>query len=134
DPLSPFLPAPPRVLALLHEDLHPPPLLRALGGIASTQLFLGGPPGAPRVARVVTRPPRMKDETFALLPDGSLGAPQERPPTRTPGSPGDLRGPPRTPGSPGDLGGPSPITFRLGVSAAEQAARAALTPPYRISP
>ncbi|XP_071656252.1 elongator complex protein 5 isoform X2 [Patagioenas fasciata] len=120
--------APPRVLALLHEDLHPPPLLRALGGGASTQLLLHPPPrnGAPPLARVIARPPRLKDETFTLLPDGTLGPP---PPTaRTPGSPGDVKGPPRTPGSPGG------VPFRLALSAAERAARAALPPPFRIGP
>ncbi|XP_014118152.1 PREDICTED: elongator complex protein 5 [Pseudopodoces humilis] len=50
---------PPRILALLHQDLHPPPLLGALGGLARLQLILGGPPetpGAPRSLRLLRDP------------------------------------------------------------------------------
>ncbi|TRZ06506.1 hypothetical protein HGM15179_020601, partial [Zosterops borbonicus] len=35
---------PPRILALLHQDLHPPALLGALGGLARAQLVLEGRP------------------------------------------------------------------------------------------
>ncbi|KAM9257771.1 elongator complex protein 5 [Morus bassanus] len=97
-----------RLLALLHGDLHPPGLLQALGALASTQLTLGGPPpapGAPRLAGVLSRPRR--------------GGPRQK-----------------TSGSPGDSGGwapPHPLTFRLRLSAAERAARAAVPPPYQLS-
>ncbi|KAF1597832.1 UNVERIFIED_CONTAM: Elongator complex protein 5, partial [Eudyptes pachyrhynchus] len=134
---------PSRLLALLHGDLHPPGLLRALGALASTQLTLGGPPpgpGAPRLVSVLSRPRRgggtQKDESFTLLPDGSLRslgtpppAPEEEEGRGTPAA--------RTPGSPGDSGiraPPAPLTFRLRLSAAERAARAAVPPPYQLSP
>ncbi|XP_074991150.1 elongator complex protein 5 isoform X2 [Calonectris borealis] len=121
---------PSRLLALLHGDLHPPGLLRALGALASTQITLGGPPpgpGAPRLASVLSHPRggggRQKDESFALLPDGSLRS-LGGPPTPTPGCPGDS----------GDRAPPHPLTFRLRLSAAERAARAAVPPPYQLSP
>ncbi|GAB0201199.1 elongator complex protein 5 [Grus japonensis] len=131
---------PPRLLALLHGDLHPPALLRALGALASTQLTLGGAPpatpGAPRLASVLSRPRRggvsQKDESFTLLPDGSLCSLGVPPPAPEEGSP-----PPAAPtlGSSGDSGGRvPPLTFRLRLSAAERAARAAVTPPYQLSP
>uniref|UniRef100_A0A674H7B6 Elongator complex protein 5 n=1 Tax=Taeniopygia guttata TaxID=59729 RepID=A0A674H7B6_TAEGU len=50
---------PPRIVALLHQELHPPHLLGALGGLARAQLILGGPPetpGAPRRLRLLRDP------------------------------------------------------------------------------
>ncbi|XP_049648501.1 elongator complex protein 5 [Accipiter gentilis] len=133
---------PSRLLALLHEDLHPPGLLQALGALASTQLILGRAPPGPgtlRLASVLSRPRRggirQKDESFTFLPDGSLrslGVP-------TPPPEEDRRSPSmaQIPGSPRDSEGraPShPLTFRLQLSAAERAARAAVSPPYQLSP
>lgn len=168
---------PSRLLALLHEDLHPPGLLQALGALASTQLILGGAPPGPgtlRLASVLSRPrrggirqkvgvggrghprshggsqcpqsgcpwpppqsssPPPQDESFTFLPDGSLrslGVP-------TPPPEEDRRSPSmaQIPGSPRDSEGraPShPLTFRLQLSAAERAARAAVSPPYQLSP
>ncbi|XP_033928149.1 uncharacterized protein [Melopsittacus undulatus] len=124
-----------RVVALLHEDLHPPSLVRALGAMATAQLVLGGPaPMAtplsqatpPRLVRVLTRPRRgggtQKDEAFTVHPNGTLGVP---PPLLA--TEGEGGGPSPTPPS---GGAPSPITFRLRLSGAERAARAAVTPPY----
>ncbi|XP_064293683.1 elongator complex protein 5 [Phalacrocorax carbo] len=103
----------PRLVALLHGDLHPPGLLRALGALASTRLTLGGPPpapGAPRLASVLSRPrrggPRQKDESFTLLPDGSLGVP---PPAPREGGPGGSSPPAaQMLGSPAGSGGCAP--------------------------
>ncbi|XP_074713863.1 elongator complex protein 5 isoform X4 [Strix uralensis] len=92
---------PSRLLALLHGDLHPPGLLRALGALASTQLTLGGPPpdpGTPRVVSVLSRPRRggvrQQDESFTLLPDGSLRS-LGVPPPRAAGGGGGGETPPR---------------------------------------
>ncbi|XP_069738562.1 elongator complex protein 5-like isoform X3 [Phaenicophaeus curvirostris] len=130
---------PPRVVALLHEDLHPPSLLGALGGLAATQLrlggapppqkLLGGHPGTPqhRVLSIRSRPrrggPCETVEAFTPLPDGSLGPPPV------------LGAPPRAAPPPRGFGGPRPppappLTFRLRLSPAERAARAAAPPPY----
>ncbi|NXY91103.1 ELP5 protein, partial [Alcedo cyanopectus] len=127
---------PRRVLALLHQDLHPPGLLRALGSLPSTHLTLHGPPhpgpGTPRLVSVFSHPKKLgvtrKDETFTLLPDGSLrclgvlreGEGEERPPPNRSGGSPTLQG--------------TPLPFRLRLSEAERAARAALPPPYQISP
>ncbi|NXJ87261.1 ELP5 protein, partial [Trogon melanurus] len=124
---------PRRLLALLHEDLHPPALLRALGGLAGTHIVLGGPPtlGAPRVANVLSRPRRggvrQKTESFTLLPDGSLGVLPPPPPSDE-----EEVGSSRTPADSG--GRTPPLTFRLQLSASERAARAAVPPPYQLSP
>lgn len=133
-------PKPALLVALVHEDLHPPPVLRALGALASTQLIVGGAPptppapqnppmGPPRLIRVLTRPRRggvtHKEETFTLHPDGTLGVPP--PITAMEGE----RGPPPSPPTSG--GPPQPITFRLRLSEAERAARAAVPPPYQLS-
>lgn len=84
-------------------------------------------------------PPKLfsppQDESFTFLPDGSLrslGVP-------TPPPEEDRRSPSmaQIPGSPRDSEGraPShPLTFRLQLSAAERAARAAVSPPYQLSP
>lgn len=158
-PISP--PAPPsRLLALLHEDLHPPGLLRALGAMASTQLTLGGSPSPPRLVSVLSCPrkggvrrkvgewggdggtirgappmppqilPLPQDESFTLLPDGSLRSLGGAPPPAL-----EEEGGPRMTASSGDFGGPPPrpLTFRLRLSAAERAARAAVPPPYQLS-
>ncbi|XP_075345432.1 elongator complex protein 5 isoform X1 [Mycteria americana] len=134
---------PSRLLALLHGDLHPPGLLRALGALASTQLVLGGPPpspGAPRLASVLSRPRgggtgRQKDESFTLLPDGSLRSLGVPPPAPGGGEEEEEEGGRRRQGTPRDSGGRAPpLTFRLRLSAAERAARAAVPPPYQLSP
>ncbi|NXT30339.1 ELP5 protein, partial [Syrrhaptes paradoxus] len=124
-----------RLLALLHRDLHPPPLLGALGALAGAQLTLGGsraPPSAPQIANVLVRRRRggvrEQDEIFSLPPDGSS--------VRSLGSPPPLQG--ISGGGPQISGGPppphQPLTFRLRLSAAEWAARAAVTPPYQLRP
>nr|XP_031363588.1 elongator complex protein 5-like [Lonchura striata domestica] len=126
---------PPRIVALLHQDLHPPQILGALGGLARAQLILGGPPetpGAPRRLRLLRDPQKRggpQQETLTLLPDGSLGGPPQTEPPPSPGDPSPNWGEPETPQKSPNFGG-TPLTFRLGLSGAERAARAALTPPY----
>ncbi|XP_064557468.1 elongator complex protein 5-like isoform X4 [Zonotrichia leucophrys gambelii] len=120
---------PPRIVALLHQDLHPPPVLGALGGLARAQLILGGPPetpGAPRRLRLLRDPQKRGgplQETLTLLPDGSLGGPP-------PPDPSPNWGDPKKPQNAPNVGVRTPLTFRLGLSGAEQEARAALTLPY----
>ncbi|XP_029862784.1 elongator complex protein 5 [Aquila chrysaetos chrysaetos] len=134
----------------------PDPDLRAgdFGGLLAGGLPSGGAPdagaGLTQLAAAAPAPPLplpgpggpagggppAPDESFTLLPDGSLrslGVPTPTPEEE------DGRPPPsvaRTPGSPRDSGGraPShPLTFRLQLSAAERAARAAVPPPYQLS-
>ncbi|XP_072776739.1 elongator complex protein 5 isoform X3 [Taeniopygia guttata] len=85
---------PPRIVALLHQDLHPPHILGALGGLARAQLILGGPPetpGAPRRLRLLRDPQK-------------TGGPlQERPRS----GPRGLRGPRRGPGAVTPPGNPN---------------------------
>ncbi|NXW65494.1 ELP5 protein, partial [Eurystomus gularis] len=140
-PVSPPPGPRPRLLALLHQDLHPSGLLRALGSLPSTHLTLGGPPhpgpGTPRLITIQSHPRKggvtQKDETFTLLPDGSLrflgglpAKPEEEAGERRPHHV-------QTPASLADLEPPHPVTFRLQLSAAERTARAALSPPYQLS-
>ncbi|NXO01116.1 ELP5 protein, partial [Rhinopomastus cyanomelas] len=130
---------PPQVLALLHQELHPPGLLQALEGLASIQLILWGTHqlGSPCLV-TISSPPRRgggthKDETFTVRPDGSLGVAPPFPKLEEMGvwSSGATLG---TPQGGGGRTPPHPLTFRLQLSAAERAARAALTPPYQLSP
>ncbi|XP_058678907.1 elongator complex protein 5 [Ammospiza caudacuta] len=120
---------PPRIVALLHQDLHPPPVLGALGGLARAQLILGGPPetpGAPRRLRLLRDPQKgggPLQETLTLLPDGSLGGPPPPGPSPNWGDPKKPQNAPKCPKM-------TPLTFRLGLSGAERGARAALTLPY----
>ncbi|XP_068785473.1 elongator complex protein 5 [Struthio camelus] len=120
-----------RVVALLHGDLHPPGLVAALAAQAGAVVALGPaapPPGAPRRAAVLRRSRggavAAKEEYFSLLPDCSLQPLAEPPPTPPGGAPG-RRGP--------RGGAAAAVTFRLGLSAAERAARAAVPPPYAFS-
>ncbi|XP_072704772.1 elongator complex protein 5 isoform X1 [Ciconia boyciana] len=69
---------PSRLLALLHGDLHPRAAAGA-GGPGQHPARPGGPPQPrrPRLVSVLSRPRgvgrgRQKDESFTLLPDGSL--------------------------------------------------------------
>eukprot|EP00076_Gallus_gallus_P012315 XP_015129619.2 elongator complex protein 5 isoform X2 [Gallus gallus] len=76
-----------RVVALLHRDLHPPPLLQALGGALSPTRLILGEPRPPNIHHVVLIPwgGRPKESRAAA------GGPHPRPPRRP-------RGPRRRPG------------------------------------
>lgn len=88
-----------RVVALLHRDLHPPPLLQALGGALSPTRLILGEPRPPNIRHVVLIPRggRPKAELFRLLPDLSVLPVGTPPQVGAAGGGGDEAHPPSPP-------------------------------------